>query len=223
MRIIYLLSGPLAQEGFSSQIAKLLKKDLNQKNNIVFIASSPENFIKNDTYVYGNNNNITGLKNHLKEVMEIKKVTIIDNRVDKSKAKEHISKADVVYLLGGNPLNQLKFIKNNNYDTVLKDYQGIILGTSAGAMNLSKKSYYSKDEDYSKSFFYDGIGLVDITIDPHFEITNKTQIEEAKIFSQKHSIIGLPDSSAIRITDDEISYIGDHYPFHNGIMETKLK
>lgn len=43
----------------------------------------------------------------------------------------------------------------------------ILIGVSAGSMNMAIKGYYSNDKDYPKTWFYNGIGLVDITIDPH--------------------------------------------------------
>lgn len=45
-------------------------------------------------------------------------------------------------------------------------------------MNLGKIAYCSKDDDFEESIFYDALGLVDITIDPHFDINNKEQVEE---------------------------------------------
>ena len=44
--------------------------------------------------------------------------------------------------------------------------------------NISQNAY-SKDDDIEKSFFYEGIGLTNITIDPHFEIENEMR-EAAK-------------------------------------------
>ena len=218
MKKIYLLSGPGSKEGFSDEIVVRLRKDLEGKKKVAFIASSPKSYDKNDLFVNGNNDNIVGMKNHLKKVMDIEDITIIDERISNEDGKNAILNADVVYLLGGDPFTQLEYIKTNNYDDTLKEYDGIILGTSAGAMNMSEKGYYSKDEDYPDSFFYDAMGMTDITIDPHFEIDNEEQIKEAEIFSKEHIIVGLPNSSAIRIEDKQIEYIGKCYIFENGTM-----
>ena len=220
MKIIYLLSGPLALQGFSNEIINELKEDLKDKTSISFIASSPKSYDKNDLYIYGNGNDVVGLKNHLKQVMNIENLKIIDERTSYDEAKDSILESDVVYLLGGNPFTQLDYIKNKGYDKVLNKYNGIILGTSAGAMNLAKYAYYSQDEDYPKSIFYDGLGIVDITVDPHFEIENNEQVKEAEVFSKEHIIIGLPDSSAVRIEDKQVEYIGKCYIFENGVMTT---
>lgn len=223
MKKIYLLSGPGSTQGFSNEIIIKLKEDLKGKNSVVFIASSPSSYDENDMYVNGNNDTVVGLKNHLKQVMDIKDITVIDERINKKNAKESILSADVVYLLGGNPLTQLEYIKSNEFDQVLREYDGIILGTSAGAMNMAKYGYYSKDKDCLNTFFYDALGIVDVTIDPHFDIENKEQVKDALIFSKEHVIVGVPNSSAICFNDGKTEYIGQCYIFEDGMMTDKNK
>lgn len=223
MKKIYLLSGPGSTQGFSNEIIIKLKEDLKGKNSVVFIVSSPSSYDENDMYVNGNNDTVVGLKNHLKQVMDIKDITVIDERINKKNAKESILSADVVYLLGGNPLTQLEYIKSNEFDQVLREYDGIILGTSAGAMNMAKYGYYSKDKDCLNTFFYDALGIVDVTIDPHFDIENKEQVKDALIFSKEHVIVGVPNSSAICFNDGKTEYIGQCYIFEDGIMTDKNK
>lgn len=222
MKKIYLLSGPGTQEGFSEEIKNYMKKDFNKKKQITFIASSPDNYSKNELFVYGNGENIVGMKNHLKEVVNLEEITILDSRIDSGKGKEIILNSEIVYLLGGNPFNQLEYLRENGYDKILDKYQGLLLGSSCGAMNLAREGYYSKDDDYDKSFFYEGINLVDITIDPHFDINNDDQVEEAIKFSKINKIVGLPNESAIRIEGKEVTYINKCFIFENGILEERM-
>lgn len=214
MKTIYLLSGPGTTKGYTKEIIKKMKEDLKDANSISFIASSPDNHEKNMKYVFGNDE-VVGIINHLKEVKTFDKINLIDNsNID----KEALINSDIIYLLGGDTKSQLEFIKNNKIDLILKDYKGIILGTSCGAMNIATDSYYSKDEDYDKSFFYKGIGLIDITIDPHFDINNEEQVNEAKNMSFAHKIYGVPNDSCIRILDNYIDLIGQIYIFEDGEM-----
>lgn len=223
MKKMYLLSGPGSIQGFSNEIAIKLKEDLKGKSSVVFIASSPSSYDENDMYVNGNNDTVVGLKNHLKQVMDIKDIAVIDERINRENAKEIILNADVVYLLGGDPLTQFEYIKSNQFDQVLKEYDGIILGTSAGAMNMAKRGYYSKDNDCPNTFFYDALGIVDVTIDPHFDIENKEQVKDALTFSKEHVIVGVPNSSAICFKDGKTEYIGQCYIFEDGMMNVKNK
>lgn len=70
---------------------------------------------------------------------------------------------------------------------------------------------------FEKSTFYEGLNVVDLTIDPHFDINNDNGIEN-KNNSLKHKIIGLPNDSAIMIKNSNIKYIGNVYIFDNGKM-----
>ena len=212
MKKIYLLSGPGTIEGFSDVISKELKKDLKGVRSIAFISSSSAKHEKNVNFLYGNEK-ITGLINHLKDFANFEQVNIVD---DENKNLDINS--DVIYLLGGNYETQLSFIKENKFDEILKNYNGILLCTSCGAMNIAEYGYYSKDEDIEKSFFYNGLGLTNITIDPHFDIENDIQVEEAKKMSFEHVIYGVPNSSCIRINNNSVEMIGKVYEFNNGNM-----
>ncbi len=219
MKKIYLLSGPGKKEGFSKELSQALKVDLKSAKSIAFIASSPMDHDKNLKFVYGSKEAV-GIINHLKEIHIFEQVNIID---DLNKNQDVISNSDVVYLLGGNYKTQLDFIMKNGFDKTLKEYNGIILCTSCGAMNIAKKGYYSKDEDLCDSFFYDGIGLIDITIDPHFDIKNQEQVNEAKKMSFSHVIYGLPNDAGIKITNDDVKIIGNIYVFKDGNMKVANK
>lgn len=210
MKKIYLLSGPGTIEGFSNVVSKELEKDLKDAKTITFISSSPEKHEKNINFIYGNDK-IAGMINHLKEIANFKVVNIVD---DKNKNLDINS--DVIYLLGGNYETQLNFIIENKLDEILKNYRGILLCTSCGAMNVAKYGYYSKDDDIEESFFYKGLGLTNITIDPHFEIENDIQVEEAKKMSFEHVIYGVPNSSCIKVSNGNIEMIGKVYEFNNG-------
>ena len=210
MKKLYLLSGPGTTEGFSNVVSKELEKDLKDTKTITFIASSPKNHKKNISFVYGSDK-ITGMINHLKGLADFKIVNIVDE-----KNKYLDINSDVIYLLGGNYETQLSFIKENKFEEILKNYNGILLCTSCGAMNIAKYGYYSKDDDIEKSFFYEGIGLTNITIDPHFEIENEIQVKEDRKMSFEHVIYGVPNSSCIRINNNKVEMIGKVYEFNNG-------
>lgn len=218
-RIIYLMSGPHKKLGFNEKIKESLKITLEDKKNITFIASTPDDYEKNDKYVNGNNKDIPGMKKLISEISNIETFNILDNRTTTPEGIKNINNSDVIYLLGGNPITQIKYLKENGYDEIIKNFNGVILGTSAGAMNLSKVAYYSKDEDYNYSFFYEGLGLIDITIDPHFDIEKNIQIQEAIDNSIEKQIIGITDESALIIRNDSIiEFINDCYIIEAGIL-----
>ena len=95
MSIIYMLSGPGKSTGFPEKIKESLKEDLMSKKNIVFIPTTADNFEKNDLYVYGNNESVTGIINYLKEISKLENVDIIDYRMSNQEAKKSIEEADI--------------------------------------------------------------------------------------------------------------------------------
>lgn len=222
MAIYYLLSGPNKTTGLKGEIVSYLQRDLLGKKRLITIASTPDDFEKNDKYFYGDNLEILGAVKMFKILnTSLEDFKLIDSRVQKEEAVKLIKEADIIYLMPGNPITQIEYLNSNGFNGLIKSSNGIVLGVSAGSMNIAKTSYYSKDEDYPKTFMYEGLGLIDITIDPHFNVNDKTQVQEAINESIKHEIIGLPNESSIIISDDVI-YIGDYYQINNGkIIEHK--
>lgn len=204
MGIKYLLSGPDIEKGFEGEIVDLLKNDLRGKKNICFISSTPDNYEMNDLFF----NNCKKWFDNLG--LDLNKYSLIDNRVMADKIINTIEDVDVIFLLGGDPFEQIGFLKNIKIDKFLEKFDGVIMGVSAGAMNMGDKVYYSKDDDYPESIIYDGLNLANITIDPHFDPEDKNQVSDFLKFSEDIEIIGLPNMSSIRVSD-EIKFIGGHY------------
>lgn len=204
MRIVYLLSGPLKEGGFPKDVRDSLKKDLIDVKNCTLICTKPKSFDRNDNYK-------KRMIRDLLEVANIKKVSLLDDRVNASEGIKILNSSDLIYLIGGDPIKQLDYIKKNHYDESIKNSNCILIGTSAGAVNLTKTAYYSKDDFINKSFFYEGLGIVDFTIDPHFYETDIEILNEFKKFNKIHKIYGLDNDSGIRIKGKDIKVLGKVY------------
>lgn len=128
---------------------------------------------------------------------------------DTSNFKNIINSADLLVLPGGNPINQIEIINKINLKNIINKAK-VVIGVSAGAINLSEEAIYYND--YSEKIeMYDGIGLTDINVYPHFDITNKDFVEEVKMVSRLKSLIALPNNSFIKIDDKQIEFIGDSF------------
>ena len=112
-------------------------------------------------------------------------ISLLDNRVNSEDGINSLKNADIIYLLGGNPFIQLDYLRKNKFDDIIRNTSALVIGVSAGSMNLATNSYYSKDEDYPESIIYKGLGIIDITIDPHFDINNEEQVNEIRKKSKK--------------------------------------
>lgn len=121
----------------------------------------------------------------------------------------------ILYIFGGNPFIQLEYLQKNKFDVIIQNTSALVIGVSAGSMNLATNSSSSKDENYPESVIYKGLGITDITIDPYFDINNEEQVNEIRANSKNIKIIGLPNDSAIVISNNNVRYIGTVYIFEN--------
>ena len=213
--MIILFSGLDKQKGFNINIQKVINKELSNYKSMAIICAS-DDYDKNDIIIDGTSERI-GVKEIFKNINTF---YLIDKRTNIEDMIKILNKVDIIYLFGGNPLVQLEITKRINYKEIFKNK--VLLGLSAGTMNLGKIGYYSKDEDYDKTFFYEGLGITNTIIEPHFDINNTSQVEEILNSSSKHKIIGLPNDSCIVIKEsDNIEYINDYYVAEKGKIKRK--
>lgn len=197
--IKYLFSNIDKVNGFSELQSKYLSKDLRNCNNILFVPSDYDNekytIYKDKIISWFDNIGISFKENHL--------VSLDDELND----------YDVIFLMGGNPIKQIEIINKINLKNLINKAKVVIV-VSAGAINLSNEAIYYND--YSEKIeIYDGIGLTDINVYPHFDINNKEFLEEVKMVSKIKALIALPNESFIKLDDEQIEFCGDCYKVVN--------
>lgn len=197
--IKYLFSNIDKVNGFSELQSKYLSKDLRNCNNILFVPSDYDNekytIYKDKIISWFDNIGISFKENHL--------VSLDDELND----------YDVIFLMGGNPIKQIEIINKINLKNLINKAKVVIV-VSAGAINLSNEAIYYND--YSEKIeIYDGIGLTDINVYPHFDINNKEFLEEVKMVSKIKALIALPNESFIKLDDEQIEFCGDCYKVAN--------
>lgn len=197
--IKYLFSNIDKVNGFSELQSKYLSKDLRNCNNILFVPSDYDNekytIYKDKIISWFDNIGISFKENHL--------VSLDDELND----------YDVIFLMGGNPIKQIEIINKINLKNLINKAKVVIV-VSAGAINLSNEAIYYND--YSEKIeIYDGIGLIDINVYPHFDINNKEFLEEIKMVSKIKALIALPNESFIKLDDEQIEFCGDCYKVAN--------
>lgn len=195
-----LFSGVNKETGFNTLQTEYLKKDIKNNSKIVFIASIFDNYERNDEQY----NRILGFFESIN--ITFCDSAIIDGRINKGDAKELLKNVDIVYLMGGSPELQMQSIKDYDLIKCIKDVP-IVIGVSAGSMNQSKRVVY-KD---NKILDYEGLGLVEINIYPHVDMTNIDLLKESFLISNYIPLVILPNKSFVRIENGEIEYIGEHY------------
>lgn len=139
-------------------------------NKLVFIASNPDGNIKTDKY----SKNLFDSLNL--DNFEIKDLTIIDHRFS-GNIEQAILSADLIFLAGGNVPMQNKYFKEINLKQILKKYNGVLVGQSAGSMNCSKIVYTQPEDDeefddptYNRQI--SGLSLINFSVMPHMNVAN---------------------------------------------------
>ena len=134
---------------FNENVSNLLMKYVNENSNLVFI-NAPG--FKNDYLYYeATVNAFKKLNINFASAIELSNETEIS-------ALTEFPKSDrVYYLMGGNPIAQKEIIEKFNLTQELKNYEGVVIGFCAGAINLSKYSIITTDRDFDIPFYYNCI------------------------------------------------------------------
>lgn len=193
--IKYLFSNVDKVNGFNEQQIKYLSIDLKTCKSILFV---PGDYDKEKYIIYKD-----------KIINWLKSIEVSFSECYFTGLDDELKSYDVIFLMGGNPINQIEIINKINLKNIINKAK-VVIGVSAGAINLSEEAIYYND--YSEKIeMYDGIGLTDINVYPHFDITNKDFVEEVKMVSRLKSLIALPNNSFIKIDDKQIEFIGDSF------------
>lgn len=200
-----------------NEVANYFKNDMVLYKNIVFVPANFENMEKVNGYA---NIDVSWFK----EIgINLNGITVLNDTMTKEEMFRSIENADIIFLMGGDTLKQNDFLMKNDLKPIIKTFKKVVIGISAGAINLSNISLCSKDEEdgVEKTITYEGIGRINYTIEPHFDIDNKILLQnELYPLSEKMTIYGLPNNTGVRIIDSnfEILY-GDFYKISNNEVE----
>ncbi|MBE6160894.1 MAG: hypothetical protein E7158_01560 [Firmicutes bacterium] len=166
----YYCSGFDINNAFGHGLGDMFLSELKDKKSIVYIPGSPEKIQKaKDKYV-------PAFTEHFKNIgIEFEISTIITPEMSPEEAQQIVSKASFVMLMGGDPFKQKEMCEKLGLLEVMKKYDGVMLGFSAGAMLMSKYIIITPcSEEYPDFHIEEGLNLDGISIYPH----NNTDEEE---------------------------------------------
>lgn len=152
--------------------------------------------------------------------IHLKKVTIVDSRMDLKAQHEAIDHSKALFINGGDTLMQMSTLNKNGLVNLLHNFKGPIIGISAGAINMAKRSVLPLTKIRKRSYEYKGTGLVDVTITPHFDINRKEHLEK-EVFPLSYNglIYGLEEDGAVLVKDGAVSFYGGVYEIRNGLIK----
>lgn len=189
----------------------------------LFICSDPDLFDRTDFYA-----NVT------KEIFEnagfsFGSFCILDSR-NEHKAPELVKSSDLIILSGGHVPTQNRFFNRIGLKELLKDYNGILIGISAGSMNSAEIVYAQPERegeavDPAYQRFLPGLGLTKTMLLPHYQenkddILDGQRVYEDIAFSDSHGrvIYAIPDGSYLFCKDGKEELRGEAYRISEGKM-----
>lgn len=136
----------------------------------------------------------------------------------KESAAKKILSADIIYFLGGLPDRMMnRIIEFDLYDTLM-NFNGIIMGYSAGAVIQFQEYHLTPDNDYSEFAYYSGLPyLKDFCIEIHYEDTEIQNQSIRKVnFERNKTLYAIAhDSGAIIVDNGMIRLIGNVKTFNS--------
>ncbi len=95
---------------------------------------------------------------------------------------------DLIYLMGGNVTEQNRII--HTLSDKIKSYNGNIIGVSAGAYSLCDDIYLTScHKEHNAVFILKGLSIVNVLIDVHFDVKNKTNVDELRSIRKEFKCI----------------------------------
>lgn len=200
-----------------------LKKYLNKRKCMVIISGNPKKIHTKDP------NEITRQYFALSGIPFDEYIYV--NDLNKENIKEYIQKADCINLFGGHLPTANAFINELNLRELIKDFNGVLIGGSGGAMNMADVVYCKPEavgEFANKNFkrFLKGLGLTDINIVPHYYLIKDRTLDGGRIIediicpdSYRVPLILLPDGSYIVQEENRKTLFGEAFLFKDGKIE----
>lgn len=122
-----------------------------------------------------------------------------------------ILNSSILLITGGAPDLMMKRIKEFRLKKLLKNYKGLMLGYSAGAMIQLDQYHITPDQDYLTFGYYSGLAtLSGFSIEPHYQNSSnqKASIEQV-LADKKHPVYAIGELGGLIVQDGNITCFGD--------------
>ena len=205
--------------GFASELLKAVPRPCRG----LAICSDPDDYERTDFFCHS-----------VREGFEVSGVVfagyqILDGR-NQNKAAELVQSANLIILMGGHVPTQNRFFAEIQLRELLKDYEGIIVGISAGSMNSADVVYAQPElegeaisPDYQR--FLPGLNLTKTMLLPHYQKVKDDILDGMRLFeditfadSMGRQFFALPDGSYLYIHDGREELRGRAWLVEDGVM-----
>lgn len=156
-------------------------------------------------------------------------LTRLDRR-NQADARLLIWESDFIILSGGHVPTQNAFFGEIGLRELLQNYQGVILGISAGTMNAADRVYIQPEEPGESvpefQRFGEGLGITDVNVLPHYQMVKDKYLDGRKLYEDITYVDSwgecfhvFPDGTYLLIRDGRTTLYGEAYRLQDGCME----
>ena len=208
-----------ADNGF---LARLMA-ELPPRARVLMISAAPDDVAFTDSVLEGMSTCI------LNSGIDTSEIVMLDRR-NAAKAPELVERAHWIVLCGGHVPTQNRFIHEIGLRELLKGFDGVIMGCSAGSMNCADLVYSHPElpgeaADPSYRRWLRGLGLTDINLVPHYYQVRDAVIDGKRLFedvafpdSYGHRLYTFPDGGYIMVKDGRSTLFGEAWEISGGAM-----
>lgn len=161
--------------------------------------------------------------------IEFSDFTVLDRR-NQEDAQLLIWKSDLIVMAGGHVPTQNIFFQEIGLKELLENYQGVVLGISAGTMNSAERVYAQPEApgESSPDFqrWMPGLGLTRINVLPHYQQVKDAMLDGKRLFedvtyadSMGECFFSFVDGTYILIEDGMETINGMAYCIRDGEIQ----
>lgn len=156
-------------------------------------------------------------------------IVMLDRR-NASRVRELVQRAHWIVLCGGHVPTQNRFLHELGFKDLLKTFDGVVMGCSAGSMNCAENVYSHPEMpgeavDPSYRRWLKGLGLTDINLIPHLEQVRYASVDGLRLFediafpdSWNHRFYTFRDGGYVKIKDGRSELRGEAFEITRGAM-----
>ncbi|MBQ5977821.1 MAG: Type 1 glutamine amidotransferase-like domain-containing protein [Oscillospiraceae bacterium] len=154
---------------------------------------------------------------------------VLDGR-NAAQAKELVRESNLVILGGGHVPTQNRFFHEIGLRELMKEYEGIVVGISAGSMNSAALVYAQPEEegeavDPSYRRFLTGLGLTKTMLLPHYQEVKDDVLDGMRLFaditcpdSMGKCFYAIPDGTYLFIENGREELRGEAWQIRDGVL-----
>lgn len=201
-----------------------LKRDWRDNSRCLVISASPDAYMENNEMCFF-------FEKKLKETgLSVSAVDLCDRR----NAEETVGKLkdyDMLILGGGHVPTQNAFFHRIGLISAIQEFDGIVMGISAGTMNCAENVYAQPEiagESTSRTYqrFLEGLGLTQYNVLPHYQAVKDDMLDGRRLMeditypdSMGRKFYALPDGSYILERGGEAWIYGEAYLISDGAIQ----